>query len=90
MERKGHLGVSDYSRFITHPGDLRRKGSTTPRLTVRSLLEQLGVSHAPKEEQRQAIASWLETNNPDRVLIAGLERRALLPHGADDLAARRH
>jgi hypothetical protein len=73
--------LSQQSRFVTEPGDLVRRGDGHARLTVRSLLKELGVEHATRTKQRAAVARWLKENQPDRVLSEGLEQRALLPRG---------
>lgn len=42
------------------------------------LLSRLGVSFAPIETQREAVARWLETNNPGARLTAELHKRQLM------------
>lgn len=50
----------------------------TPPRTLNILLAELHVSFAPLDEQRAAIARWLETNEPGPRLADELQARHLV------------
>jgi hypothetical protein len=49
-----------------------------PPATANILLSRLGVSFAPNEIQREAVAQWLATNTPGPRLTAELHKRHLI------------
>ena len=64
--------MARFNRFIDGVDFIPIESDWTPRSTSQ-LLSKLGVRSKPNEEQRLAIASWLETNVPAPFLRMCLE-----------------
>lgn len=50
-----------------------------PPATLNMLLNELGVDFASPDEQRAAVAHWLQTNQPGPRLVAELKKENLVP-----------
>lgn len=76
------------SRFTEDPFAIPIEVEWNPRSPAQ-LLSQLGMSGKPKDVQREAVAEWLERNEPLPFLLMGLEAAHLveLPR---DAAAQHH
>lgn len=75
------------SRFVAEEGELVEPGTALPLVTTKRLLAALGVRDAPVDEQREAVATWLRTNEPNEVLTACLRREGFLsPESPNDSA----
>lgn len=66
-----------YSRFIDGVEALCDDSDWTP-ITPSQLLAKLEMHGKPKDQQRDAVARWLETNEATRFLQASLEHDGLV------------
>jgi hypothetical protein len=64
------------SKFVTEPDEKAFRGNEAgPPLTANALIGDLGLMYASREDQRRAIAEWLE-QNPAHDLLLGTLRAA--------------
>ena len=72
-----------YSRFIDGVEAVFDNSDWTPH-TPSQLLGKLGMHDQPKDHQRDAVARWLETNEPTRFLQRLLEHDGLVDASSVD------
>jgi hypothetical protein len=67
------------NKFISESGDeFVRPGDPLPLVTAGRLLKALGVSDAPQQEQREAVAEWLGSHESNAILLASLRAAGLV------------
>lgn len=79
--------MTRFNRFVDGV-ELIPHGSDWTPYTPSQLLAKIGVRDAPRQRQREAVAAWLETNEPTTFLRMCLEDDGLIGDSTSSGQAR--
>ncbi len=72
------------SRFVGEAEDFRQPGEPRRVVVASDLLDELGVTNCPRDEQELAVKEWLVRNRPHQVLAISLRTAGVAPENVSN------